>query len=715
MKSCYKEMLLSKGYIVVNQITQRKENVTDRKIAAIIKSFSSLGYALTKESLELLTKLSDGSLNYLYNENISTLRRAKGDDVDHIIFYREFPNMEKITDEEYYVRAILHYITATEDSYGFMNQDKKIKRIIESLSSNEKDILSILTEEEANKIIIQTAKNLFESNLAIPQYNIPFLREVIKDFFPLLQVEEIPFKENLAIYISLIVENAKLKGIKLSDALTMELHRFVKTSTDLLRIYAVISDSNSNGILVEKIKFVSLDRKTRRLFLTILNNINNSNNYMIDDLVKHEFYWKKAFEKLHVGEFSNKFPKLCSVVSNFRNDEYKTYYGLVETSLENGNFEVALKQLSKRPGEFARKLDRLLRNYNQEELILTYFKKCVHLVSSNVLLQLWDYYKNRSVKDDRLFVINKQNGSSYFYTEDSRKEISDELTSKVISIIEDGLKKIYSTYKRVEKVYLDESLKNYAVPTNSRNGSCQNKTLTFGSRVKLNEDEGSFIRLFTHWKNASSRVDIDLAIELYTEDFSKCKSVSWHNMGGGSEFNTYHSGDITSAPQGASEFIDLDYLKAREKYRYVVVTNYVYTGQEYFTIPECFSGVMFFNKDGKKGKVFDPQFVKHKFDLTQKGTNSNIAFVIDLFTMEMIWVDQSKNSGMCGYSEGDKVVVHLIKKALKNHMNMYDFFMLHKNHLSLVESKEDADFIVSDEHNANIKPYDIEVISNQWF
>ena len=85
MKSCYKEMLLSKGYIVVNQITQREENVTDRKIAAIIKSFSSLGYALTKESLELLTKLSDGSLNYLYNENISTLRRAKGDDVDHII------------------------------------------------------------------------------------------------------------------------------------------------------------------------------------------------------------------------------------------------------------------------------------------------------------------------------------------------------------------------------------------------------------------------------------------------------------------------------------------------------------------------------------------------------------------------------------------------------------------------------------------------------
>ena len=80
MKSCYKEMLLSKGYIVVNQITQREENVTDRKIAAIIKSFSSLGYALTKESLELLTKLSDGSLNYLYNENISTLRRAKGDE-----------------------------------------------------------------------------------------------------------------------------------------------------------------------------------------------------------------------------------------------------------------------------------------------------------------------------------------------------------------------------------------------------------------------------------------------------------------------------------------------------------------------------------------------------------------------------------------------------------------------------------------------------------
>ena len=67
-----------------------------------------------------------------------------------------------------------------------------------------------------------------------------------------------------------------------------------------------------------------------------------------------------------------------------------------------------------------------------------------------------------------------------------------------------------------------------------------------------------------------------------------------------------------------SEFVDLDYKKARKYARYAVVTNSVYTGQDFADIPECFSGVMFMPQIGKKGSVFNPEFVKYKFDLKNR-------------------------------------------------------------------------------------------------
>lgn len=717
MRSCYKDKLLSKGYVVIKRFSEAKSDNNDRLIAAIINSFSSLGYAFSKNSLDMLTKLNNEELNFLYNENINTLKRAKGANVKHVVFYPEFPNMEAISDEEYYIRAILHYLTSTENSYGFMNQDKHVERVVKKLSCDKKDILNIVFEEDTTKIIVKIAKDLFESKIAIPSKDKQFLKEVIYDYSDLLEIDAFPFKENLATFISVTLKVAKLKNVNISDILTRKSLKFIKTCTDLLRVYAAISNPHNINLTEDKIHFVSLGRKERRLFLSILNSLAEDNPYITDDFARHEFYWKKAFEKLHVGEYKNKYPFIYKAAYNFRNDAYKTYYGLIETCLSEGDIESALIYLSNRPGDFARKLDRLLRNYNEEKMVLSYFKKRVHLVSTNVLLQLWEYYKNRVIKDERFFIFNNGNDMQYFYTKDNRNELSQDTISEVLTIIEEGLKKIYSTYPRIEKVYIDPTIVNYAVPTNARNGSCQNKTLTFGTRIKLDEEEGSFIRLFTHWKNSKKfgRVDIDLAIELYSEDFSMCQSVSWHDMSGGRNFNTYHSGDITSAPNGASEFIDLNYQKARKYYRYVVVTNYVYTGQDYCDIPECFSGVMLFDKKGKEGKVFDPQFVRHKFDLTQKGVNSNIAFVVDLETMEMIWMDTSIQSGMCCVSEGDKFVDAAVKKALKEHMNLYDFFMLHKGHISLVDTKEEAEFIISEDPEANIKPYDVEIISSQWF
>ena len=59
-------------------------------------------------------------------------------------------------------------------------------------------------------------------------------------------------------------------------------------------------------------------------------------------------------------------------------------------------------------------------------------------------------------------------------------------------------------------------------------------------------------------------------------------------------------------------------------------------------------------------------------------------------------------------------VVMSFKNALKTHMNLYDFFMLHSNHFTLVDNKEEADIIISDSDDATLKPFDVEEIAAKW-
>ena len=115
------------------------------------------------------------------------------------------------------------------------------------------------------------------------------------------------------------------------------------------------------------------------------------------------------------------------------------------------------------------------------------------------------------------------------------------------------------------------------------------------------------------------------------------------------------------------------------------------------------------------GEIYNPEFIGTMFRLTQKGSNQSIAFAIDLETLELIWMDTPMKCGnYCVVAAANGGVVLSLKDALKKHMNLYDFFKLHSNHITLVDDKEDADIIISDSDDATLKPYDVETISAHW-
>lgn len=706
-------LLLKKNYLVYDLQNKEENNASKKEIAAVLDSYASLGFTLDVLSIKKISKLTSKELTLFYNETFSLLSSFVGNSVKHIVFYKDFPNMKHVTDEEYWIRAILHYLTADADDYGFFSDDIKDFKRINTINKNSKK-LHIISSTEGNEILSKYFTQLLEQKTAIPYMEFENMKVFIKDNPSSINPSSIPFHENLGSYVSLLIENNMFDYDHLS---------FVKTVTDILRIYTFISKGTS--LLEGKIKFKSLPRKYRLVFIRKLDEIALNNTNICEDLHRHEFYWKKALEKLHIREYQQ-FDTINKYVKQFRDDTFDTYYRNLER--HKNDQDEYLRLLRKRPGDFARKIDAILRNENYDvNKSLDAFEKIAPNISTTILLQLWQYYKNRLPQEDyRIIGFNKTYTKIYLEVEDTRKEVSKDIALKMLKIIESTLESIYSKYERIENVYVSESMKNYALPSNQRNASSQTKTLTYGTRIPLKEKGKNFLRLFTHWKNMPRedekkddyfyRVDIDLSIELLSEDFQTIGNLSWHNMEGGRDFNSYHSGDIVTAPEGASEFIELDYKKARKYYRYVIVNNVVFTGQQFYQIPECFSGVMFIDKKSKKGDIFQADKVEHKFSLTQKGSNHNVSYVLDLKTMELIWVD-SPLMGACFNVVASQTLnrlIVLIKDLEKIRMNFYDFLMLHKSHLSFVKTKEEANFIVSDEEDADLKPYDIETISSKW-
>jgi hypothetical protein len=116
-----------------------------------------------------------------------------------------------------------------------------------------------------------------------------------------------------------------------------------------------------------------------------------------------------------------------------------------------------------------------------------------------------------------------------------------------------------------------------------------------------------------HWKERAQRTDYDLSVLFLDADFRSIAQVSWTNL---EEAGAVHSGDITEAPAGASEFIDLDLGTVAATY--VVPQVNVYSGESFDRADEAFFGFMQ-REPEQQGRPFEPRTVRAKSDLSGSG------------------------------------------------------------------------------------------------
>ena len=123
-----KELELKLAYLG-KLVANSSDNVNHNEdlINPILLSFASIGYKLDEDSIAYLKTIDN--LSEFYHRAFKLLQKTKGADVTHPIFYKNFPNLEEMTELDYNIRAILHYLTATKDDEGYMaNEINEVQR-----------------------------------------------------------------------------------------------------------------------------------------------------------------------------------------------------------------------------------------------------------------------------------------------------------------------------------------------------------------------------------------------------------------------------------------------------------------------------------------------------------------------------------------------------------------------------------------------------------
>lgn len=680
-----------------------------------------------------------------YIENLINFgKEAKGDNVSHNVFYPNFPQeVKEMSHIGLYVNSIFHYwtygrwIPNTEPHLREKIKEEidliEIKLVSDSIGGMIKEIVSSntsLSQSDYNhlNIILEVVDQSLITGLSfLHEEDIEYKKRLLNVYYNEIFKLDIPFAETrawmgaralkLADKINAFAKEKEFNiGINLGFVLQ---EYYVNTPTDLLRLATAISkvpEEDKDLSLAQDTKFVRIKRSHRRVILAQLNLLVESKGHkeVLGEMTRHKQKWLRLGEAIHPSEPKHavSYELANYVYRSLRNNEkVETFNNKVEQLIEDLDkpntipFRTRLNQLTKllqtRPTDFARRLDKILRSCNDvidSSVVIKEFAEVSEEVSTPVLWQLISFFKDRKEKaeDDNAIRLFSPKGKTYksFVTEDNRdlypkhtytcdniKELCKTAIQKKIrnqiSESEESLEESSWRY-----VYIDPNLKNHAIPKSQRSANESLKTWTRGTKVDLN-DSKDILRLFVHWKNEFEfelcRTDVDLSVGLYNKDWELLDHVSYTNL---TIKGITHSGDITNAPDGATEYIDIEFdevLKHYDGLRYIIPSIYVYSGSNLKEIPECFLGWMY-RENAQANELYEPKMVDNKVDL---GTDSStsIPVVIDLEEKQMTWLDiavKTKHHFPKNIEANGNNIVTLVKALSEaRYTNLYKVFKTH--------------------------------------
>ncbi len=676
-------------------------------VAAELMQF---GYILEQAAINNLSAASRENIVEFHNEVIVYLKHMTGSNRNFKALYSGFPTqVMEMSDAELWVNQIVHYLSngrfipnewTKEKPTAFENS--KYTKIVEG---NEDKFLAIFTD------LVSVNQSLTPDDLNIVKW---FCENDVELRFP----EQIPFKENLCTLAS------------------MGLDVPVKTVTDVLRIAVGMSGGDISLPKVpqkyvrtnrwssrqelnperDKFKFKSFSRSERKHILSLLEKTNCD---AAEATLKAQ-RWVKLGHSLHVGEYAKKFPKAAKLFNSVRNENVQSWYGKVNEAFSN-SFEEGVKLLSQRPGEFVRKLDWLLRTetfsankkvkgnilskYNTKKphiadsfkkltldervsLVLDVFKMIAPRVSNKVLYEVYNHFEGRyDEKTGRTIMIK---GARKRTALPNLPAIDAKVIESVQRGVVEALLSKFAALPKLEKVYVDEQLKNIPMPTNMRSLNSSLKPTIRGLRMPIGNTDSKVIRVYVHWFDERGDKDIDLSTTFIGNNKQPIV-IAYTNLR--NEFTT-HSGDVRHRRGACAEYIDIEVAKARKAgYKYATVDIRNFNGGSLASIKDCVFGFME-REFPESNKTFLPSTLANSMKLESSSTVT-LAVIIDLETREYIYMDIDSSSLPVAAMSVKDTVAAIKPYTDAPKFSVYDLALLHAEARGgeLVEKEEEANTV----------------------
>ncbi|NEW09394.1 TerD family protein [Paenibacillus sp. SYP-B3998] len=675
-----------------------QHRLPQKYIATAMKNMEYLGFTFSKPLMEVLQTMSVDEFLGMYQQLVQDLKSLVGEHVNFKPMYPNFPQQVMIArDAELYVNAILHYVTLELPEHAPMER-------IPLLDQVDLEIIDLGNPEDFTQII----RNLIQAKVSISESEKEDIEWVIETYDDLSTVlpGEIPLKENVGFVVGALLKYEKA-NIKL-------IGKYMKTATDVLRLAVALSGGDVS--LAANTKFRKFKRAERRLLLDLLEQCGNR----VEDMLRHKNRWIRLGEILHPAEYKNKYDGCKEAFDILRNNKpYETFGGKVENALRDKDTLLAVDILKDRAGEFARRLDHLLRINEDFSPVIEKFAEIAVHVSTPVLLQVMAHFSHRNERHELRTFFPKGNVAKAIAIPNTLPDIATEACETIVQTCKNTLMNRFSELPPLGDVYVDARLRQYVMPFSQRSASKALRTIVRGSRLEM--PEGDTIRFFLWWKEGkvdgiyTGRVDIDLSAVMYDEHWQYIEHISYTNLRS-AKYKAAHSGDITSAPSGACEFIDID-IPSVVKYggRYIVASLNSFTEQPYCDLPECFAGWMM-RKHPNSGEVFEPSSVVDRIDIAAD-TRIAIPVILDLVEREVIWCDLALQMHPNYYNnvEGNQKGMVLMGKAMTSltKPNLYDLFMLHAvSRGRIVEHADSAQTVFS--VNEGVTPFELSKIMAEF-
>ena len=587
-------------------------------------ALASAGFKLSRDLFEDLAAREAGQVLDIGIAVLGAAKKLAGDHVNHNPYFRDFPFNVPATLEfwaELLERALAVGIAGGSGAYvdigggefveagsllslpGYGTVQHTYEDMLaahEALAASAGDRVTVLHKggtprEEARALYRQLA----ESTVPLAAEDLGLLEDLAEQCANGPQPERVPVRENRAAINKVALKNGRPL---LAD-----------TVTDVLRLAAAVSGGDVT--LETATRFRSFGRSERRTVMAALDAVVGQSPAKLADVARHAEEWKRLGERLHPHEHG-KYPQAQRVFAVARGEErVPSLTARAERHFRAGETVQAARRLADAPGLLFRSLDRLLRGAGAAEhaSVRDMAAQAAPAVSGRVLLSAREHFQNRSDDDGAgLPRIFANRAGRAWVAPETRAGIDPGVRRDVLALLDEA---VAARLPAGGRLIVDPAMLGVALPLSGKPAAPGLGVMPRGSVSAVVPGEQDVLSFFVYWRQRERRTDYDLSALMVTADFTRSDFVSWQAYQSADAAVTY-SGDITDAPDGATEFISCDLR--RLSMPVVIPQVNIYSGEPFDEAAEAFFGYLLRGRE-QQGAPFEAATVRMKSDLRGSG------------------------------------------------------------------------------------------------